>query len=134
LVILLINAADVPAAFALIFREAFNPTSGVAGTGAGALLVTLMWGVRRGLFSNEAGQGSAPIAHAAAKTDAPVSEGVVALLEPFIDTIIICTLTGLVLITTAVWNETHVTALDLASGDASFVQMNEAGRYVGFSG
>ena len=61
----------------------------------GAFLVTLMWGVRRGLFSNEAGQGSAPIAHSAAKTDEPVSEGVVALLEPFIDTIIICTMTGL---------------------------------------
>lgn len=134
LVILLINATDVPAAFALIFREAFNPTAGVAGTGAGALLVTMMWGVRRGLFSNEAGQGSAPIAHAAAKTDEPVSEGVVALLEPFIDTIVICTLTGLVLITTAVWDDTHPTALDFGSGDASFVEMNETGRWVGYSG
>ena len=55
-------------------REAFNPTAGVAGTGIGVLLVTLNWGVNRGLFSNEAGQGSAPIAHAAAKTDEPVSE------------------------------------------------------------
>ena len=63
-----------------------------------------MWGVRRGLFSNEAGQGSAPIAHAAAKTDEPVSEGVVALLEPFIDTIVICTMTGLVIIMTGVYD------------------------------
>ena len=129
LIILAINITAVPAAFGLIFTEAFNPTAGVAGTGAGALLVTMMWGVRRGLFSNEAGQGSAPIAHAAAKTDEPVSEGVVALLEPFIDTIVICTMTGLVLITTAVWDDTHPTALDLGAGDASFVQMNEGGRY-----
>ncbi|MDX1450106.1 MAG: amino acid carrier protein, partial [Acidimicrobiia bacterium] len=95
LVIILLNAGDIIPAFGTIFREAFNPTAGVAGTGVGAFLVTLMWGVRRGLFSNEAGQGSAPIAHAAAKTDEPVSEGVVALLEPFIDTIVICTMTGL---------------------------------------
>jgi AGCS family alanine or glycine:cation symporter len=64
-------------------------------------------GVNRGLFSNEAGQGSAPIAHAAAKADHPVSEGMVAILEPFIDTIIICTLTGMVLLSSGVWNEKH---------------------------
>jgi AGCS family alanine or glycine:cation symporter len=131
LIILAINIVDVPAAFGLIFTEAFNPTAGVAGTGTGALLVTMMWGVRRGLFSNEAGQGSAPIAHAAAKTDEPVSEGVVALLEPFIDTIVICTMTGLVLITTGVWDDTHPTALEFGGGDASYVQMNEANRYEG---
>ncbi len=66
LIIISLNADAVIPAFELIFREAFNPTAGVAGTGVGAFLVTLMWGVRRGLFSNEAGQGSAPIAHAAA--------------------------------------------------------------------
>ena len=131
LIILAINIGEVPAAFGLIFTEAFNPTAGVAGTGTGALLVTMMWGVRRGLFSNEAGQGSAPIAHAAAKTDEPVSEGVVALLEPFIDTIVICTMTGLVLITTAVWDDTHPTALEIGGGDVSYVQMNDAGRYGG---
>lgn len=63
-------------------------------------VVTMMWGVRRGLFSNEAGQDSAPIAHAAAKTDEPGWEGVVALLEPFIDTIVICSLTGIVVVMT----------------------------------
>jgi AGCS family alanine or glycine:cation symporter len=62
--------------------------------------MTLMWGIRRGLFSNEAGQGSAPIAHATAKTDEPVREGLVASLEPFIDTLVICTMTGLVIVTT----------------------------------
>ena len=100
LTVILMNIGEVAPTFALIFREAFNPTAGVAGTGVGAFLVTLMYGVRRGLFSNEAGQGSAPIAHSAAKTEEPVSEGVVALLEPFIDTIIICTMTGLLIIMT----------------------------------
>ena len=64
-------------------------------------------GVNRGLYSNEAGQGSAPIAHASAKTNEPVSEGLVAILEPFIDTIIICTITGLVLLSSGVWSEKH---------------------------
>ncbi len=121
LIVISLNAGQVLPTFALIFQEAFNPSAGVAGTGIGALLVTMMWGVRRGLFSNEAGQGSAPIAHAAAKTDEPVSEGVVALLEPFIDTIIICTMTGLVIILTNVWDDKHPTPLDLTSGDIGWV-------------
>ena len=103
-IILLINIADVPSSFATILREAFAPTSMVGGA-AGSFLMTLMWGIRRGLFSNEAGQGSAPIAHAAAKTDEPVREGLVASLEPFIDTLVICTMTGLVIISTGVWRE-----------------------------
>lgn len=121
LIILAVNFSSILPAFGTIFTEAFNPTAGVAGTGAGLFLMTLMRGVQRGLFSNEAGQGSAPIAHAAAKTDEPVSEGVVALLEPFIDTIIICTITGLVLITTGVWNEKFPTQLSLNSGDITYI-------------
>jgi AGCS family alanine or glycine:cation symporter len=127
LVLIVLNIGQLPGALALIFREAFAPTAGVAGTGAGVLIATLSWGVRRGLFSNEAGQGSAPIAHAAAKTDEPVSEGVVALLEPFIDTIVICTMTGLVIIMTGVWNERHPTTLELNGGDSSFVVHNADG-------
>jgi AGCS family alanine or glycine:cation symporter len=112
-----------------IFREAFSPSAGVAGTGIGALLLTMMWGVRRGLFSNEAGQGSAPIAHAAAKTDEPVSEGVVALLEPFIDTLIICTMTGLVIVMTGVWKERVPTEIQFAgAGDLSYVEYSLEGR------
>ncbi|MDH5550022.1 MAG: alanine:cation symporter family protein, partial [Gemmatimonadota bacterium] len=114
--------------FAIIFREAFNPTAGVAGTGVGAILVTMMWGVRRGLFSNEAGQGSAPIAHAAAKTDEPVSEGAVALLEPFIDTLVICTMTGLVIIMTQVWDDRHPTEITLTGGDLSYVAYQDEGN------
>lgn len=129
LVIILANLEQLVPSFLLIFREAFNPTAGVAGTGVGAFLVTLMWGVRRGLFSNEAGQGSAPIAHAAAKTDEPVSEGVVALLEPFIDTIIICTMTAMVIIMTGVWDDRHPTEIVLSGGDLSYVELTEGGRY-----
>ena len=120
LVILAFNYQEVPTAFATIFTEAFNPTSGVAGTGVGVFLLTMMFGVRRGLFSNEAGQGSAPIAHSAAKTDEPVSEGVVALLEPFIDTIIVCSITGLVIIVTGVWDDAIPTRLDLNAGAVSY--------------
>lgn len=121
LLILGMNAGQIPATLALIVREAFNPSAGVAGTGVGAVLVTMMWGVKRGLFSNEAGQGSAPIAHAAAKTDEPVSEGVVALLEPFIDTIIICTMTALVVVMTGVWTERVSTEITLDGGDLGWV-------------
>lgn len=128
LVIILVNYDLIVPTFGIIFREAFNPTAGVAGTGTGAFLLTLMWGVRRGLFSNEAGQGSAPIAHSAAKTDEPVSEGVVALLEPFIDTILICTMTGLVIIMTGVYNARVPTEITLGGGDLSYVTVDEAGH------
>lgn len=95
---------DIPGAFALILREAFHPSAGVGGTAAGVFATTLVWGIKRGLFSNEAGQGSAPIAHAAAKTDQPVREGVVAMLGPFIDTLVICSITGLAIVLTGVWS------------------------------
>ncbi|HUE76740.1 MAG TPA: sodium:alanine symporter family protein [Longimicrobiales bacterium] len=131
LFIILVNVADVPGTFGLIFREAFNPTAGVAGTGAGVFLVTMMYGVQRGLFSNEAGQGSAPIAHSAAKTDEPVSEGVVALLEPFIDTLVICTMTGLVIIMTGAWNARVTTEITLGGGDLSYVTVDETGNQSG---
>tara|TARA_B100001057_G_scaffold74293_1_gene68829 strand:- start:3714 stop:5066 length:1353 start_codon:yes stop_codon:yes gene_type:complete len=96
LVVLLINAAAVPEAFATIFSNAF---SGKAAVG-GALGQVVLMGFKRGIFSNEAGLGSAPIAHAAAKTDDPVRQGTVAMLGTFIDTLIICTMTALVIITT----------------------------------
>ncbi len=104
LVILLMNIESVPASLALIVEQAFRPTSMVGGA-AGSFLMTMMWGIRRGLFSNEAGQGSAPIAHAAARTDEPVREGLVASLEPFIDTLVICTMTGLVIVSTDAWRD-----------------------------
>jgi AGCS family alanine or glycine:cation symporter len=130
LVIIAMNAGAVLPTFALIMREAFNPSAGVAGTGIGVLLVTLNWGVNRGLFSNEAGQGSAPIAHAAAKTDEPVSEGVVGLVEPFIDTIIIVTMTCLVLIITGVYDDRVPSEMTLAGGDLTYVTPQPDGRFV----
>ncbi|MBZ0269278.1 alanine:cation symporter family protein, partial [bacterium] len=105
IVILFKHLPQIPDAFALILREAFHPTAGLGGTAAGVFMTTLIWGVKRGLFSNEAGQGSAPIAHAAAKTDEPVREGVVAMLGPFIDTLVICSLTGLAIVLTGVWSD-----------------------------
>jgi len=70
-------------------------------------LLTMLWGIKRGLYSNEAGQGSAAIAHSTAKTKYPIREGSVAMLGPFIDTLVICTLTGLVIITTGAWKHTE---------------------------
>ncbi len=131
LIIIMLNISALPSAFGTIFAEAFNPQAGVAGMGAGVFVVTLMWGVRRGLFSNEAGQGSAPIAHAAAKTDEPVSEGVVALLEPFIDTIVICSLTGLVIVMTGTYNARFPTELTLSGGDITYTGMVAENRYEG---
>ncbi|HEX7050898.1 MAG TPA: sodium:alanine symporter family protein [Longimicrobiales bacterium] len=130
LYVILVHYDQILPSFALIFSEAFSPSAGVAGTGVGAVLVTMMWGVKRGLFSNESGQGSAPIAHAAAKTDEPVSEGVVALLEPFIDTIVICSMTALTIIITGVWDDRHPTEFELTSGDISYVTLTESGRYL----
>ena len=127
--IILLNIDQVLPTFALILREAFNPSAGVAGTGIGAFLVTLNWGVNRGLFSNEAGQGSAPIAHAAAKTDEPVSEGVVGLVEPFIDTIVIVTMTALVVIMTGAWNARVPSELTLGGGDLSYIVANDKGSW-----
>ncbi len=112
--IVLKNIGAVPDAFLTIISEAFNPTAGIGGTAAGVFTTTLVWGIKRGLFSNEAGQGSAPIAHAAAKTDQPVREGVVAMLGPFIDTLMICTLTGLVIVITGAWSDHRTMEGDLA--------------------
>ena len=88
-----------------IFRDVFTGTAAMGGFLGAGFSFAFNNGVNRGLFSNEAGQGSAPIAHAAAKAHEPVSEGMVAILEPFIDTIVICFLTGLVLLSSGVWNE-----------------------------
>lgn len=115
LVILLLNYEAVLPSLWTIISNAFNPQAGALGVGSGALIFTLSYGVQRGIFSNEAGQGSAPIAHSAARTDEPVREGVVALLEPFIDTLIICTMTGLVIVSTGSWDMQHRSAIDPAS-------------------
>jgi alanine or glycine:cation symporter, AGCS family len=96
---------NVIPSFLLVFETAFTGSAAVGGFLGASFAFAFNRGVNRGLFSNEAGQGSAPIAHAAARSDEPVSEGMVAILEPFIDTICICTLTGLVILSSGVWTE-----------------------------
>ena len=113
LTVLFLNLGAIPAAIADIFRYAFSPPGMAGGFAGSTFLLTLQWGVKRGLFSNEAGQGSAPIAHAAAKTKFSVREGVVAMVGPFIDTIIVCTVTGLVIVVTGAWR----TALHPETGE-----------------
>lgn len=103
LVIIVSNAEALPGAFAIILKGAFSPEA-VGGGTVGGILVVMIQGVKRAAFSNEAGLGSAPIAHAAVKTDNPASEGLVALLEPFVDTVVVCTMTALVIIVTGMWN------------------------------
>jgi AGCS family alanine or glycine:cation symporter len=125
IVILIINYETVLPSLWTIISNAFNPQAGALGVGSGTLIFTLSYGVQRGIFSNEAGQGSAPIAHSAAKTDEPVREGVVALLEPFIDTLIICTMTGLVIISTGAWDMHHKSSVDPSAGNISYEVTSE---------
>lgn len=99
------NLPQIVPSFLVIFQDAFTGSAATGGFLGASFAYAFNRGVNRGLFSNEAGQGSAPIAHAAAKADEPVSEGMVSILEPFIDTIIICTLTGLVILSSGVWTE-----------------------------
>ena len=104
LTILFMNAAELPAAVVLIVDSAFNGTAATGGFAGAAVMLALRMGVARGIFSNEAGLGSAPIAHAAAATNSPVRQGTIAMLGTFIDTLVICTMTGLVLVVTGVWS------------------------------
>ena len=106
LVVIFANVTAIPAAFGQIIAGAFLP-EGIAGGFVGVLIV----GFQRAAFSNEAGVGSASIAHSAVRTKEPATEGFVSLLEPFIDTIVICTMTALVIVITGVWDEPDATAL-----------------------
>ncbi len=103
LTIIAFNIAEVPAAISTIVTSAFTPTAATGGFAGATVWAALRFGVARGIFSNEAGLGSAPIAHAAARTDQPVQQGMIAMLGTFIDTLIICTLTGLVIVIMDVW-------------------------------
>jgi AGCS family alanine or glycine:cation symporter len=110
--VLAVHIGEIPGMFVLIVKSAFMPTEAggafIGGTAASAFL----FGMKRAVFSNEAGQGSSPIAHAAAQTDEPVREGIVAGLEPFIDTIVVCTFTALIILSTGIWNRAPDVALD----------------------
>ncbi len=103
LIVIIMNIGDIPEMFMMIIRSAFSQTAVAGGVAGIAVRTAMVQGVRRACFSNEAGLGSAAIAHSAARTDQPIREGVVALLEPFIDTVVICTMTSLVIIITGTW-------------------------------
>ena len=102
LIVILMNISEVPAAFATIVDSAFNGASAAGGFAGATVWAAIRFGVARGIFSNEAGLGSAPIAHAAAQTNEPVEQGLVAMLGTMIDTLIVCTMTGLVIVLTGV--------------------------------
>jgi len=116
LIALAINADQIPAAFSLVFTHAFSPVAAEGGFAGAAVWAAIRFGVARGIFSNEAGLGSAPIAHASAQTRNPVTQGMVAMLGTFIDTIIVCSITGLVIITSGAWisGETGASLTSLA--------------------
>lgn len=103
-VVLIINFAKIPAAFALIFKEAFNFKAAAGGAGSYGIMMAMHYGFSRGVFSNEAGLGSAPMAHAASSAKDPVKQGLWGMFEVFFTTIIICTCSALVLLTTGIWN------------------------------
>ncbi|GAA0780636.1 MULTISPECIES: alanine/glycine:cation symporter family protein [Pseudomonadati] len=103
LAVLVVYVDQIPAAFELIIHSAFNPVAAQGGFAGAAVWAAIRFGVARGVFSNEAGLGSAPIAHAAAKTNNPVKQGLVAMLGTFIDTIIVCSITGLAIIVSGAW-------------------------------
>lgn len=125
LYVILVNVGDVPAMFVLIVTEAFSPSEGVGAFIGGTAGYGFLKGLQRAFFSSEAGQGSAPIAHAAAKTDEPVREGVVAGIEPFVDTIVVCTMTGLVILLSGAWNRGPALVYDVTPEVAPVVASGE---------
>jgi AGCS family alanine or glycine:cation symporter len=120
IIIIVANIGDVPAMLASIFTEAFNPKSAAVGGFAGVL----MNGIKRASFSNEAGLGSAAIAHSAARTEEPVREGAVAMIGPFIDTHVVCTMTALTLLITGVYTDPEVAGKGAAMTAAAFATLN----------
>jgi len=101
--VLFLYVHEIPAAFSLVFKHAFTPSAAEGGFAGATVWAAILFGVKRGVFSNEAGLGSAPIAHAAAATNDPVRQGMVAMLGTFIDTLVVCSLTGLVILVTGAW-------------------------------
>jgi len=128
--VLIYNVDKIASSIGLVFSMAFNPPATIAGTGGG-ILMTMLWGIKRGLYSNEAGQGSAAIAHSTAKTKYPIREGAVAMLGPFIDTILICSLTGLVIISTGAWKHTEFFVKMTAHSTEELKQALDLGIYNG---
>jgi AGCS family alanine or glycine:cation symporter len=127
LVVIVTKLPEVPAAIMTIVDSAMTGTAATGGFAGASVWAALRFGVARGVFSNEAGLGSAPIAHAAARTNEPVQQGMIAMLGTFIDTLVICTMTGLVIVLTDVW-PTGVSGASLTS--MAFGAAFPGGQYV----
>ncbi len=127
LVIILMNLGDVPAAIGTILHYAFNPIAATGGFAGAGVMAAIRFGAARGVFSNEAGLGSAPIAHAAAKTDDPVQQGTIAMLGTFLDTLVICTITALIVVMSGVWTS-GVTGAALTAD--AFAHYLSGGEYI----
>ena len=130
LAVIIGNYENIIPSLKLIFVHVFSPAAAVGGFLGASVAAALTRGVNRGLYSNEAGQGSAPIAHATSKTENPIEEGMVSILEPFIDTIVVCTLTGLVILSSGVWNQKfenqfEASAMDYLKGSYSETSSEE---------
>ena len=115
LVVIFDNYENIIPSFTQIFSQVFTGSSAVGGFLGASFALALQKGVARGAFSNEAGQGSSPIAHASSKTEDPVEEGIVSILEPFIDTLVVCTITALVILSSGAWSEKHQNNFDKTS-------------------
>ncbi|MEM9444023.1 MAG: sodium:alanine symporter family protein [Verrucomicrobiota bacterium] len=126
LIILCFQASRIPSSLQLIFTSAFNLEAAGGGFLGAAIWLAIRHGVARGVFSNEAGLGSAPIAHAAAHTDSPVRQGMIAMLGTFIDTILVCSITGLVIVTSGLWNNGETGAsLSSAAFQSAFPELGK---------
>ncbi len=140
-VILVLNLEAVPAVLASIFHDAFNGTAALGGATGIAVSEVIRTGVKRAVFSNEAGLGTAPMAHGAAKTTEPVREGLVAMIGPFIDTILVCSLTAFIILSTGLWQETGgvkgvvltMQAFESALGGSGRVLLAVAASLFGFT-
>ncbi len=133
LLIIIINIAEVPSAIGMIFTYAFTPAAAAGGFAGAAVAAAIRFGVARGVFSNESGLGSAAIAHAAAQTNSPVRQGIIAMLGTFIDTIIVCTMTALVILTSGAWTMTGADGSGLTGAvltSAGFQESIAGGQYI----
>lgn len=126
LAIIVMHAADVPGYLALIVQRAFTPQAEGGAFAGISVQLAFTWGLKRALFSNEAGQGSAAMAHAAARTEEPIREGVVAGIGPFVDTLIICMMSALVMLISGTWNRPAVGSVAEIAGDTLVVQCDRA--------
>jgi AGCS family alanine or glycine:cation symporter len=133
LIIIIANIAQIPSVFALIFKSAFTGHAAVGGFAGSTVALTLRNGMARGAYSNEAGMGSAPIAHASAKTDHPVRQGMWGMFSVFFDTLLICTVTALVILSTGIWQNGDISAAGMTAQAFTDFYGKAGGTLVSFS-